>query len=89
MKVILALGLGALSYQTEAAVSAAINSFGSLPGPGMQVQSIAATVGIVLWVLWGWALPVFVLTWIARPKVAAEVARWGTPGAAGKGRDAV
>ncbi len=31
---------------------------------------------IVLGILWGWALPVFLLIWFSRSKIKAEVARW-------------
>ena len=31
---------------------------------------------IVLGILWGWALPIFLLIWFSRSKIKAEVAQW-------------
>ncbi len=42
---------------------------------------LAATV--VFNLLWGWALPVFMLIWFSRRKIKDEVVGWGAPVAAG------
>ena len=34
---------------------------------------------IVIWIIWGWALPVFTLIWFSRKKIRGEVTSWGEP----------
>lgn len=45
----------------------------AMMGSFMQVFGVFT---IVLGILWGWALPVFLLIWFARSKIKAEVAGW-------------
>ncbi len=49
-----------------AGASAMMDSF-------MQVFGVFA---IVVGILWGWALPIFLLSWFSRSKIKAEVAGW-------------
>ena len=34
---------------------------------------------LVFGIVWGWALPIFMLIWFSRRKIKAEVAQWGRP----------
>ncbi len=45
----------------------------AMMGSFMQVFGVFA---IVVGILWGWALPVFLLIWFSRSKIKAEVAGW-------------
>ncbi|MCH8152385.1 MAG: hypothetical protein IH830_08445 [Planctomycetes bacterium] len=45
----------------------------AMMGSFMQVFGVFT---IVLGILWGWALPVFLLIWFSRGKIKAEVAGW-------------
>ncbi|MBN1513150.1 MAG: hypothetical protein JXB13_14135 [Phycisphaerae bacterium] len=50
---------------------------GSGPVPGMEAIMTAGFVfGVVVGILWGCALPVFVLIWFSRRKIRNEVASW-------------
>ncbi len=48
----------------------------AMMGSFFQVFGVFA---IVLGILWGWALPVFLLIWFSRKKIKAEVAGWHHP----------
>ncbi len=48
----------------------------AMMGSFMQVFGVFT---IVLGILWGWALPVFLLSWFSRSKVNSEVAGWQHP----------
>lgn len=39
---------------------------------GMTVASVMLIAAAALSCLWGWALPIFTLTWFARPKIKAD-----------------
>jgi len=46
------------------------------PGVGEQVVTIAAFGSTVVYLLWGVALPVFMLIWFSRQRIREEVATW-------------
>ena len=52
------------------------------PGPGQMFPGFFAIMhalgmaGMVVQLLWFWALPVFVLIWFSRPKIRREVSTW-------------
>lgn len=53
----------------------------ALSNPGMPVPptglvTIAMLVGVGFTILWGWALPVFMLIWFSRGRIKNEVAEW-------------
>jgi hypothetical protein len=61
---------------------AAMEKMGSLSPTGLSASSyisIAASASAVAVIVWGWALPVFLLIWLARSKIREEMATWGTP----------
>jgi hypothetical protein len=45
----------------------------SSAGAPFGVMSAASSVGIVLSLAWGWALPIFMLAWLSRSRVRASV----------------
>ncbi len=49
---------------------------GALMGSLMQAFGIF---GLLIGVLWGWALPVFLFIWFARKKIRTETAGWAAP----------
>ncbi len=48
-------------------------------GPGFF--EIMGAFGIVVGIVWGWALPVFLIVWFSRSKIRAEVADWSVAAA--------
>ncbi len=49
---------------------------GTFMGSMMQALGIF---GVLIGVLWGWALPVFLFVWFARKKIRTETAGWAAP----------
>ncbi len=54
------------------APAAIVGFFGTL-------MAIIGPVILVFAIVWGWALPIFMLIWFSRRKIKAEVAQWGRP----------
>ena len=48
----------------------------NMPAMVTGVGESMAVVGLVIGVAWGWALPVFMLIWLARGKIKNEIAGW-------------
>ena len=63
----------AIQQETMEAMRTQVPGMGAL-GPG-TMESFAS-VGAVFALLWGCALPVFVLIWFARGSIKAQVAEW-------------
>lgn len=63
-----------IGYVTQQAQFEAMAAQGQ--GPPAGFAGPLAYSGVVLGLLWAWALPVFVLIWFARPKIKAEAAAW-------------
>lgn len=60
------------SMQQQAASAATQTS-----GPGMVVSTNAIMIpGLCLGLVWGWALPVFLLIWFGRASVKEQVSKW-------------
>jgi hypothetical protein len=68
-----------LGYVMNQAQFAAMQQSGSGPlagaGMGGMLDAMSAA-GAVIGVLWGWALPIFMLIWFMRAKVRNELATW-------------
>ncbi len=47
---------------------------GATPPPGFMSGFAAASIAVGL--LWGWAFPVFMIVWLSRTKIRAQVADW-------------
>ena len=68
-----------LGYVINQAQFAAMQQYGSGPlaGPGMGgILGAMSAAGAVIGVLWGWALPIFLLFWFMRARVRNELATW-------------
>ena len=52
--------------------AAMVGFFGTL-------MAVFGPLTLVLGIIWGWALPIFMLIWFSRRKIKAEIAQWGQP----------
>lgn len=53
------------------------NTAGMMPGFFGTLMAIIGPVIFVFAIVWGWALPIFMLIWFSRRKIKAEIAQWG------------
>ncbi len=58
------------------------NTAGMMPGFFGTLMAIIGPVIFVFAIVWGWALPIFMLIWFSRRKIKAEIAQWGRPASA-------
>ena len=58
------------------------NTAGAMSGFFGTLMAIIGPVILVFAIVWGWALPIFMLIWFSRRKIKAEVAQWGRPASA-------
>ncbi len=58
------------------------NMAGAMPGFFGTIMAIVGPLFLVFAIVWGWALPIFMLIWFSRRKINAEVAQWGQPASA-------
>ena len=65
--------LGYQIFQQTAVTMSQTQGMQAMP-PGVMSTMGALSIGVGL--LWGWALPVFLLIWFARRKIKQEVAAW-------------
>lgn len=65
----------ALIQRETLAQMADLGTLPNMPAFATIMQSAA----LVLVIVWGWALPIFLLIWLARPKIRAEIATWDVP----------
>ncbi len=86
LKIVLVVGNSVLSYIVQQsqfqAMAEDLNMAGSMPGFLPALMQAMGVVGLVVGLLWGWALPVFMLIWFSRRKIKAEIAQWGRPASA-------
>ena len=66
-----------LDAQVSRGVMEAMSESGEMAS-GMQVMNATPFlwVGIVMTIVWGWALPLFTFVWFAVPKIRADVRGW-------------
>lgn len=74
-KMIIVVGSAAVGYMTMQGQMEAVVASTPAPMPSGFASGIAAA-SMCFAVVWGWALPVFVLIWFSRGKIKAEVATW-------------
>ncbi len=55
------------------------NTAGAMPGFLGTFMAIIGPLILVFAIVWGWALPIFMLIWFSRRKIKAEIAQWGHP----------
>ena len=79
LKMALVVGNSVLSYIVQQAQFQAMaedpNMAGSMPGFLPALMQALGVVGLVIGLLWGWALPIFVLVWFSGSTIKAEIAR--------------
>lgn len=80
-KVVAVAGGSALAYviqqkQMDLAIQQMNASGGATPMPAAGIMKLIGIASIGFAVLWGWALPVFLLIWFNRRKIKDEVAGW-------------
>lgn len=63
-----------IQQETMAAISQSDPSLAQMPPGATEMMVVGGTACALLW---GWALPIFMLIWFARGKIRAEVATWG------------
>ena len=80
LKMLLVVATTAMSYPIARETSeVTLRPSASAPSTPVNVQQFAELgmiVGLTFGLLWGWALPVFLLIWFARGKIRNEVAGW-------------
>ena len=83
LKMVLVVGNSVLSYMVQQAQFQAMaedpNMAGNMPGFLPALMQAMGVVGLVIGLLWGWALPIFIFIWFSRRKIKAEIAQWGQP----------
>ena len=86
LKMVLVVGNSVLSYIVQQAQFQAMaedpNMAGNMPGFLPALMQAMGAVGLVIGLIWGWALPIFMLIWFSRRKIKAEIAQWGQPASA-------
>jgi hypothetical protein len=76
LKIILVVAASMIGYQVGQTQLAAMQQAGAT-APGMQnFIALFNWIGVAIGVLWGWALPVFMLIWLARRPIRTEMAAW-------------
>ncbi|MEE8155226.1 MAG: hypothetical protein V3T53_09775 [Phycisphaerales bacterium] len=55
------------------------NTATAMPGFFGPLMAILGPLTLVFGIVWGWALPIFMLIWFSRRKIKAEVAQWRHP----------
>lgn len=76
VKMLLVVATGVLTYQVFQETTARMSQtqgMQAMPGGFMSAMG-AAMMGVTI--LWGWALPVFLLVWFGRRKIKQQVASW-------------
>ena len=48
----------------------------AMPAQFAIIMESFGMIGVIVGVIWGWALPVFLLVWLSRRKIRAEVQSW-------------
>jgi hypothetical protein len=80
LKMAFVLGNSALAYVVQ---QAQFEAMGKQMPPGAPMSpafyTVVGTLGVAFGVLWGWAFPVFLLIWLSRGKIKAEIAEWPRP----------
>ena len=51
----------------------------NMPTGAAQGMQVASGFAVCFGLVWAWALPIFLLIWMSREKIKAEIATWQTP----------
>jgi hypothetical protein len=75
-KMALVVGASAVNYQVNQAQMAAMQQSGGMLAGMSSMMGALGAIGMAVSIAWGWALPVFMLTWMLRPRIRQQVAAW-------------
>lgn len=79
LKMALVIFMATIQYQIAIVQAEAISNdpnMQSLPAPFATIFQSFGIIGVIITVIWGWALPVFLLGWLSRSKIRNEVKSW-------------
>ncbi|NNF44738.1 MAG: hypothetical protein HKO59_05770, partial [Phycisphaerales bacterium] len=79
-KIVFVVANSSVGYLVNRAQFEAMMDDPGMASMGSGFFSAIGIVGVVFGLLWGWALPVFLLIWFGRPKVKQEMATWAGGG---------
>jgi hypothetical protein len=79
-KMFLVVGQVVFNYQIQQEQFAAMNVGGNAPFDMGQFGRVIGLFSLAFGVIWGWALPVFLLIWFRRESIRAETEAWKTSG---------
>ena len=78
LKMIFVVVNAAVAYQMQQDIYAALGEQqANMPGLSAGFYQLGAIAGVTFAVVWGWALPVFVMIWFSRRVIREEVNEWG------------
>ena len=76
-KIVLVAADAAVTYPlVKVQCEAAFQQMSGIPGMPAQTTELMTFGAVALVLVWGWALPVFLLIWLARRKIKAETSAW-------------
>ncbi len=76
LKILVVIASTALQYQMAEVQTELVTQQGGTAGIPAQFAGTLTTAAMVVGLLWGCALPVFMLIWFARGKIKSETAGW-------------
>lgn len=76
LRMMLAVGQVGVAYVIQQETLASMSQQMPAPMPAQQYVQLFALLGMVISLAWYWALPVFLLIWLARGRVREHVAEW-------------
>lgn len=76
LRMILAVGQVGVAYVIQQETLASMSQQMPAPMPAQQYVQLFALLGMVISLAWYWALPVFLLIWLARGRLREHVAEW-------------
>ena len=76
LRMLLVVASAILSYDVVIKTIEAMSQQSGAPALSDEFAEVVAIVGAVFTLLWGWALPVFLLIWFTRGRIKAETAAW-------------
>ena len=78
LKMLFVVVNAAVGYRMQMDMYAALGEQqANMPGFGAGFYQLWSAVGIAFVIVWGWALPVFVMIWFSRKVIKKEVMEWG------------
>jgi len=77
LKMVYVLASAFVGYQVNVAQFEAMQNDPNMAGMPAGFMGAVSLFGAVLGVLWGWALPIFILVWFSRRPIREEVESWG------------